>query len=343
MDSIQSRHLLLLHQTDLSSAPSQKHIDALRAAVDRTTEELTVFISLNNIPHVDKVKGWSLMQRRIADLYAVAMGRALRNKSAVSVDIVPADFCAYSVDDMAEFKGSTTLVAAGDDGDDLVCPAWWPEEMRSAKLATDPQTQFTCTPSTTQTTSRAPLPWTTHRHVAVGGTFDHLHTGHKILLTATALAATHRIVCGISADALLENKKHKEFLQSYRTRERNVLMFLRKIRKDIIVELVPIADPYGPTATDSTIGALVVSQETLGGSSVLNVRRKENGMVPMELMPVDLITTSAGGKGSSSGDAAADLDEECGAAVSSENTALKVSSTAIRAALAERRLTEIQR
>ncbi|KAI7826284.1 hypothetical protein BX661DRAFT_198898 [Kickxella alabastrina] len=277
MDSIQRRHLLLLHQTDLSLAPSQKHIDALRAAVDRTTEELTV-------------KGWSLMQRRIADLYAVAMGRALRNKSAVSVDIVPADFCAYSVDDMEEFKGCTTLVAASDN-DNL----------------------------------RAPLPWTTHRHVAVGGTFDHLHTGHKILLTATALATTHRIVCGISADALLENKKHKEFLQSYRTRE-------------------PGADcgSYGPTATDSTIGALVVSQETLGGSSVLNVRRKENGMVPMELMPVDLITTSAGGKDSSIGDAAADLDEECGAAVSSENTALKVSSTAIRAALAERRLTEVQ-
>ncbi|KAJ2785587.1 hypothetical protein GGI15_001860 [Coemansia interrupta] len=306
------RQSLLLH-TDLNQPVPQSDIDALRAAVDRTREELTVFMSLKRIQDIEKDSGWSLMQRRLADLYAVAMGRALRNRSRVSVDIIPLDFCAYSTDDMAAFRSNPVLVA--DNGNELAA------EISAA---------IECTPRPQQrSSSRSELPWISYPHVAVGGTFDHLHVGHKILLTATALAATRRIVCGISADALLENKKHKEFLEPYRKRELNVLLFLRKIRRDIIVELVPISDPYGPTATDSTIEALVVSQETLGGSSALNVRRQENGLAPMELMPVDLIT--AGDKGD-------DQDHDDHASVSSGNSILKISSTAIRAEMAERQL-----
>ncbi len=34
--------------------------------------------------------------------------------------------------------------------------------------------------------------------VALGGTFDHLHNGHKILLTISAWIATRKVICGIS-------------------------------------------------------------------------------------------------------------------------------------------------
>jgi pantetheine-phosphate adenylyltransferase len=34
--------------------------------------------------------------------------------------------------------------------------------------------------------------------VAVGGTFDHIHAGHKILLAMTALLASKRLACGIT-------------------------------------------------------------------------------------------------------------------------------------------------
>ena len=34
--------------------------------------------------------------------------------------------------------------------------------------------------------------------VAVGGTFDRLHAGHRMLLAATALVSTHSIYIGIT-------------------------------------------------------------------------------------------------------------------------------------------------
>ena len=34
--------------------------------------------------------------------------------------------------------------------------------------------------------------------VALGGTFDHLHNGHKILLTISTWIASKKVICGVS-------------------------------------------------------------------------------------------------------------------------------------------------
>lgn len=72
--------------------------------------------------------------------------------------------------------------------------------------------------------------------VAVGGTFDHLHVGHKLLLTMTAYAlsppsasdtsSSRKIIIGISGDSLLRNKAHAEYLEPWRTRVNSTLTFL---------------------------------------------------------------------------------------------------------------------
>lgn len=74
-----------------------------------------------------------------------------------------------------------------------------------------------------------------HFVVAVGGTFDHLHSGHKLLLTATALMLQplieterkpRRLIIGITGDELLKNKKYAEQLESWKQREEGVINFL---------------------------------------------------------------------------------------------------------------------
>jgi hypothetical protein len=37
-------------------------------------------------------------------------------------------------------------------------------------------------------------------NVVLGGTFDHIHSGHKILLTMSALLASKRLFCGVSGE-----------------------------------------------------------------------------------------------------------------------------------------------
>ena len=82
--------------------------------------------------------------------------------------------------------------------------------------------------------SRAKL----HHVVAVGGTFDNIHAGHKLLLTATALllqpvanesSPPRRLIVGITGDELLKNKKYAEFLRSWKQRQDDVVEFLLSI------------------------------------------------------------------------------------------------------------------
>ncbi|EDQ91042.1 uncharacterized protein MONBRDRAFT_36377 [Monosiga brevicollis MX1] len=58
----------------------------------------------------------------------------------------------------------------------------------------------------------------TSTSVCLGGTFDHLHFAHKIMLTLACLRACSTVYCGVSGPALLVNKKHAACLESLETR-----------------------------------------------------------------------------------------------------------------------------
>ncbi|RVX72324.1 hypothetical protein B0A52_04529 [Exophiala mesophila] len=77
-------------------------------------------------------------------------------------------------------------------------------------------------------------PVTAHASVAVGGTFDHLHIGHKLLLTCTILAADPQasprlITCGITGDELLVNKKYGSVVESWHDRQVRTAQFVESI------------------------------------------------------------------------------------------------------------------
>ena len=78
---------------------------------------------------------------------------------------------------------------------------------------------------------------TFHQSVAVGGTFDHLHMGHKLLLTGTILAlspspspsTSRTITVGITGDALLVNKKFGQHVEPWSTRQERTDEFVDSI------------------------------------------------------------------------------------------------------------------
>lgn len=75
-----------------------------------------------------------------------------------------------------------------------------------------------------------------HHSVAVGGTWDHLHIGHKLLLTMTLFALDPRTTTnpfvatiGITGDALLIKKSHASLLESWMDRQKAVGGFCNSI------------------------------------------------------------------------------------------------------------------
>lgn len=44
-----------------------------------------------------------------------------------------------------------------------------------------------------------------YRSVVLGGTFDRLHNGHKLLLSKAALLASEKIVCGITCGDMVKS------------------------------------------------------------------------------------------------------------------------------------------
>ena len=204
--------------------------------------------------------------------------------------------------------------------------------------------------------------WNRHQSVAVGGTFDHLHAGHKLLLSMTALvlepinrsdsSRKRQLTIGITGDDLLTKKKFSEVLESWEERQGFVKRFLLEFLafsapqntlrtsktmtdcqergREVLDELdsglqiryKEIFDPFGPTVTDPQITALVVSGETRAGGKAVNDKRMDKGWQPLEIFEVDVV------------DAGKDED---GGDEGKEGFESKISSTEIRARIIRRK------
>jgi pantetheine-phosphate adenylyltransferase len=128
-----------------------------------------------------------------------------------------------------------------------------------------------------------------HKVVAVGGTFDHFHDGHKILLTAAAFLSAEKLIVGITDQELLNKKKFQEFLQSYDYRKHNILKFLNHIKPNLLIDPIAIRDVAGPTGYIEDIDALVVSRETVSGAEFINSLRAEKRLRSLKIHIINVI------------------------------------------------------
>ncbi|KAJ7109520.1 hypothetical protein C8R44DRAFT_884547 [Mycena epipterygia] len=129
--------------------------------------------------------------------------------------------------------------------------------------------------------------------VALGGTFDHLHAGHKILLSMAAWIASEKLIVGVTDDALLTRKAHAHVLESLAQRIAAVRTFLCAFKPGLAYDIVPISDVYGPTGWDPNIQALVVSRETASGAASIASHRAAHGLPALQTFTIDVISSTS--------------------------------------------------
>jgi len=144
--------------------------------------------------------------------------------------------------------------------------------------------------------------------VAIGGTFDPVHDGHRKLFRRAFELGD--LTVGLTSDELAPETRHIErYVRSFEERE-----------QDLEDELAPLADEYDrgfeirrldePTgiATEPQFGALIVSPETREGGERINEIREEKGHDPLRIEVVEHVAAEDGERISSTRIVSGEID-----------------------------------
>jgi cytidyltransferase-like protein len=124
--------------------------------------------------------------------------------------------------------------------------------------------------------------------VAIGGTFDVLHRGHKILLR-TAFRAGDQVLIGLSRNGFVRRLVKNHRVDPYQRRKRELVSFLKKEQLLERAKIIPLDDPYGPAINNSTIGALVVSRMTKKTADKINTIRRRRRLKPLPILTIAMV------------------------------------------------------
>ncbi|MFH0750135.1 MAG: pantetheine-phosphate adenylyltransferase [Candidatus Gottesmanbacteria bacterium] len=145
-----------------------------------------------------------------------------------------------------------------------------------------------------------------YKHAVLGGTFDHLHTGHGALLIH-AFSVASRVTIGLTTDDYVkQNKCEDENIsgvvcpcvsssrtQSFAVRKEQLETWLHDHGVFDRATIVPINDVFGPTISKNnqsrSMDIIVVTTNTKNGALTVNKKRKTLGLLPLVIAIIPLV------------------------------------------------------
>ncbi len=124
--------------------------------------------------------------------------------------------------------------------------------------------------------------------VAVGGTFDEFHKGHRTLLMK-AFQISEEVLVGLTSDDFVEKLTKPHPTAPYKERLEELKTFLREHDFLERTTIIPLDDVYGVTLSKGCVEALVVSRETEPTALKINEKRKTIGLPPLYIVVIDMV------------------------------------------------------
>lgn len=124
------------------------------------------------------------------------------------------------------------------------------------------------------------------KKITVGGTFDHLHDGHRYLLAMSKYYAENTLI-GITSPEMAKKKPYSQGMQPYDKRKKAVENYSKKI--NLSCNITKINDFLGPAAEDEELDSIILTEETFENGKMINQKRKENNLKELEYIVLPYI------------------------------------------------------
>ncbi|MGB9672117.1 MAG: phosphopantetheine adenylyltransferase [Candidatus Norongarragalinales archaeon] len=124
--------------------------------------------------------------------------------------------------------------------------------------------------------------------VAVGGTFDELHKGHKALLLK-AFEVGEQVLIGLCTDEFVAKMGKPHVTASYKERLAELKVFLQRYGLLERAKIIPLNDAYGVTLQKGCLQALIVSRETEPTAKKINEEREKRRLEPLSIIVIDMV------------------------------------------------------
>lgn len=147
-------------------------------------------------------------------------------------------------------------------------------------------------------------------NVALGGTFDPIHAGHRALFERAFELGD--VTVGLTSDELAPATRHEDrHVRPYEERKRDLEAELAEFagEYDREFEVRKLDVPTG-IATEPKFDALVVSPETERGGEEINRIRRERDLDPLRIEVVDHVPAEDGERISSTRIVRGEIDEQ---------------------------------
>tara|TARA_Y100000815_G_scaffold151814_1_gene138012 strand:+ start:189 stop:653 length:465 start_codon:yes stop_codon:yes gene_type:complete len=128
--------------------------------------------------------------------------------------------------------------------------------------------------------------------VAMGGTFDIIHSGHMALLNK-AFSISTKVIIGVTSDQLAV-KKGKNPENDYSKRISLLKSTIEENFPDSAYEISKLENEFGPAVLEESVKALIVSEETSDKGTLLNKLRAERNLPPVKIVVVPIVLAKDG-------------------------------------------------